>query len=187
MIEITEQQLEIEDDETVVVYAPYVLRNMVSRPACLESLMSVIRNIKPTIMIVLEVDANLNSSSFAIRFIEALFLYSAFFDCVETCLKDEITARMAFEAILFEGIRNIVAAEGGERTVRNVGIEVWRRFFARYGMVEIGFSESSLYQARLVAREFASGKFSTLDANGKCLTVGWKGTPFHSISAWRFL
>ncbi|KAI9082529.1 hypothetical protein K1719_035398 [Acacia pycnantha] len=187
MTEITEQQLEIEDDETVAVYSPYALRNMVSRPASLESLMSVIRNIKPTIMIVLEVNANLNSSSFAIRFIEALFHYSTFFDCVGTCLKDEISARMATEAILSEGIRNIVAAEGGERTVRNVRIEVWRRFFARFRMVEIGFSESSLYQARLVAREFAGGKFCTLDANGKCLTVGWKGTPLHSVSAWRFL
>ncbi|KAK4282567.1 hypothetical protein QN277_013928 [Acacia crassicarpa] len=185
--EITEQQLEIEDDETVAVYSAYGLRNMESRPACLESLMSVLTNIKPTIMIVLEVNANLNSSSFVIRFIEALFHYSAFFDCVETCLKDEISARMAMEAILSEGIRNIVATEGGERTVRNVGIEVWRRFFARYRMVEIGFSESSLYQARLVAREFASGKFCTLDANGKSLMVGWKGTPVHSVSAWRFL
>ncbi|KAK4282568.1 hypothetical protein QN277_013929 [Acacia crassicarpa] len=187
MIEITEQQLEIEDDETVAVYSPYILWNMVSRPACMESLMSVIRNIKPTIMIVLEVNANLNSSSFAIRFVESLFLYSVLFDCVETCLKDEISARMATEAILSERIRNIVAAEGGERTVRNVGIEVWRRFFSRYRMVEIGFSESSLYQARLVAREFAGGKFCTLDTNGKCLTVGWKGTPIHSISAWRFV
>ncbi|KAK4282572.1 hypothetical protein QN277_013933 [Acacia crassicarpa] len=187
MTEITEKQLGIEDDETVAVYSHSVLSNMVSRPACLESLMSVIRKIKPTIMIVLEEDANINSSSFAIRFIESLFLYSVFFDRVETCLKDEISARMAMEAILSERIRNIVAAEGGERTVRYVGIEVWRRFFARYRMVEIGFSEPSLYQARLVAREFAGGKFCTLDANGKCLTVGWKGTPVHSVSAWRFV
>ncbi|XP_028786334.1 DELLA protein RGL1-like [Neltuma alba] len=112
MIEITEQHFEIEDDEAVAVYALYVLRTMVSRPACLENLMSVIRNIKPIIMVVLEVEANHNSSSFAIRFIEALFHYSAFFDCLETCLKGENRSRMATEAILSEGIRNIVAAEG---------------------------------------------------------------------------
>lgn len=187
MIEIKEQQFEIDDDETVAVYAPYVLRTMVSRPGCLENLMSVIRNIKPTIMMVSEVEADHNSSSFAIRFTEALFHYSAFFDCLETCLKDENRGRLATEAILSEGIRNIVAAEGRERTVRNVRIEVWRRFFARYRMVEIGFSESSLYQACLVAKGFASGRFCTLDTNGKCLIVGWKGTPVHSVSAWRFL
>ncbi|XP_027349430.1 DELLA protein RGL1-like [Abrus precatorius] len=187
MAEIREDHFEMEDDEAVAVYSPYFLRYLVSRPKCMENLMWVIRNIKPRIMIVLEVEANHNSPSFVNRFIEALFSYSAFFDCLETCIKEETGCRMTTEAILSEGIRNIVAMEGRERTVRNVKIDVWRRFFARYRMVETGFSESSMYQAELVAKEFAFGKFCTIDKNGKGLVVGWKGTPLHSISAWRFL
>ncbi|KAK7284575.1 hypothetical protein RJT34_19323 [Clitoria ternatea] len=185
--EISEYHFEIGEDEAVAVYSPYFLRSLVSRPRCLEKLMRVIRNIKPIIMIVLEVEANHNSPSFAKRFIEALFFYSAFFDCLETCLKQEIECRMTIEAILSEGIKSIVAMEGEERTVRNVKIDVWRRFFARYRMVETAFSEPSLYHAELVAKEFAFGKFCTVDKNGKCLILGWKGTPMHSISAWRFL
>lgn len=187
MIEVREQYFKIEDDEAVAVYTPYILRTMISRPDCLENLMCVMRNIKPIIMIVLEVEANHNSSSFVNRFIEALFYYSAFFDCVETCIKEDNECRTKMELILSEGIRNIVAAEGRERTVKNVKINVWRRFFARYRMVELGLSESSLYQADLVAKGFPCGNFCTLDRNGKCLLVGWKGTPMHSISAWRFL
>nr|KYP47582.1 DELLA protein RGL1 [Cajanus cajan] len=187
MEEIRDDHFEIEEDEAVAVYSPYFLRCMVARPYCMENLMRVIRNIKPVIMIVLEVEANHNSPSFVTRFIEALFFYSAFFDCLETCIKHEIESRMTIEEVLSEGIRNIVAMEGRERTVRNVKINVWRRFFARYRMVETGFSESSMYQAELVAKEFAFGKFCTIDKNGKCLIVGWKGTPMHSISAWRFL
>ncbi|RDX65281.1 DELLA protein GAI1, partial [Mucuna pruriens] len=182
--EIREDRFEIGEDEAVAVYSPYFLRCMISRPDCMENLMRVIRNMKPVIMIVLEVEANHNSPSFVNRFIESLFFYSAFFDCLGTCIKHEIECRMTIEAVLSEGIRDIVAMEGRERTVRNVKIDVWRRFFARYRMVETEFSESSLYQAELVAKKFAFGKFCTIDKNAKCVTVGWKGTPLHSISAW---
>ncbi|XP_061350135.1 DELLA protein RGL1-like [Gastrolobium bilobum] len=185
--ELKEDHFEVGRHEAVAVYSPYLLRNMISRPDCMENLMGVIRNIKPSIMIVLEVEANHNSPSFVHRFVEALFFYSAFFDCLETCIKQENGCRMATENIFSAGIRNIVAMEGRERTVRSVKIDVWRRFFARYRMVETGFSKSCLYQADLVAKEFAFGKLCTIEGNGKCLIVGWKGTPMHSISAWRFL
>ena len=51
-------------------------------------------------------------------------------------MKQDYECRMRIEGILSEGIRNIVAMEDGERMVRNVKIDVWRRFFARYRMVE---------------------------------------------------
>ena len=35
-----------------------------------------------------------------------------------------------------EGIRNSVASEGEERIIRSVKLDVWRAFFARFGMVE---------------------------------------------------
>ncbi|KAF7804927.1 DELLA protein RGL1-like [Senna tora] len=156
MMEMKEDRFEIDDDEVVAVYAPYVLRTMVSRPECLENLMRILRNIKPCIMIVLEVEAKHNSSSFVNRFVEALFYFSAFMDCIETCI-EENECKVTFEAILGESLRNIVAMEGKERTVRHVKIDVWRRFFA------------------------------SLDKNGRSLTVGWKGTPINSLSAWKFL
>ncbi|KAK7278174.1 hypothetical protein RJT34_23199 [Clitoria ternatea] len=187
MIEIKVEQFELEDNEAVAVYSPYVLRTMVSNSDSLENLMRVIRKIRPSIMVVLELEANHNSPSFVNRFIEALFFYAAYFDCIETCINQDYECRMRIEAILCEGIRNIVAMEDRERLVRNVKIDVWRRFFARYRMVEIAFSESSLYHANLVTEKFDSGKFCTMDKNGKSLIVGWKGTPIHSISAWKFL
>ncbi|KAK7392233.1 hypothetical protein VNO78_20664 [Psophocarpus tetragonolobus] len=187
MIEIKVEQFEIEGDEAVAIYSPYILRTMVSDSDSLEQLMRVMRKTRPSVMIVLELEAKHNSPSFVNRFIEALFFYAAYFDCIETCMKEDYECRIRIEGILSEGIRNIVATEDGERTVRNVKIDVWRRFFARYKMKETTFSESSLYQANLVAKKFACGNFCTVDKNGKCLIVGWKGTPIHSISAWKFL
>ncbi|CAK8544410.1 unnamed protein product [Lathyrus sativus] len=187
MLEIKEDDFEIEEDEAVAVYSPYFLRNLISRQDCMENLMRVLRCIKPSIMIVLEIEASHNSPSFVNRFVEALFFYSAFFDIVETCMSEEDECRMIIEGILSAGIRNIVATEGSERNVRNVKIDVWRRFFARYRMVETRFSEACLYQGELVVKEFDYGKFCNVEKNGKCLILGWKGTPMHSISAWRFL
>ncbi|KAL6179740.1 hypothetical protein ACLB2K_046411 [Fragaria x ananassa] len=173
---------EIKDDEAVVVYAPLVLRTMILRPRCLENLMKVMRTINPCLMVVIEVEANHNSPSFVSSFIDALFYHSAYFDCLETCMKQN-KFKVIIEGLLREGIWNIVAAEGSERIARSVKLDVWRAFFAKFGMVETSFSNSSLYQASLVAKKVCC---RTLDRNGKGLTVGWKGTPIHSLSAWEF-
>ena len=85
---------------------------------------------------------------------------------------------MVIESISREGITKIVATEGTERTVRNVKTDVWMELFATYGMVETGFSESSLYLANLVVKDFACGNYCTLDRNGKSLMVGCKGLRF---------
>ncbi|KAK3415383.1 hypothetical protein EUGRSUZ_H01009 [Eucalyptus grandis] len=161
--EIREELFILEDGEAIAVYAPLVLRTMIARPTSLEKLISVLRNLNPSVMVMTEVEANHNSPSFVARFIEALFFYSA-----------------------YSRIRNIVSMEGHERVVRSVKINVWRAFFVRYRMAEIEFSDASLYHAHLVAKQFTCERFCTLDRDGNCLLVGWKGTPMFSLSAWKF-
>ncbi|TYI51012.1 hypothetical protein E1A91_D12G144400v1 [Gossypium mustelinum] len=187
MEDIKEELFKIGNDESLVVFCPLVLRTMISRPTCLENLMRVMKNLNPTIVIVIEIEANHNSPSFVNRFIEALFFYSTFFDCLDTCLEHEGELRAGVESVLCNGIRNIVAMEGKERVVRSVKLEVWSAFFARFRMTELGFSESSLYQGSLVIKQFPSAaSYCTLDKCGKSVIVGWKGTPVQSVSAWKF-
>lgn len=187
MSEFREDLLNIEADETVVVYAYMMLRSMISKPDFLENVMTAIRKLKPALMVVTEVEANHNSPAFSDRFLEALLYYSAFFDCLEDCMERSNEYRKTLESSYFgEGIINIVAAEGEERITRNVKLDVWRAFFARYGMVEMEMSESSKYQASLVLKQFAHGSSCNIECNGKGLVVGWKGTPLHSLTAWKF-
>ncbi|KAL3505639.1 hypothetical protein ACH5RR_031021 [Cinchona calisaya] len=187
ILDLHESLFEIEDDEAVAVYSEYFLMLMIGRQDRLESLMAVIRNINPCIIVVTEVEANHNSPVFVNRFTEALFYYGAFFDAFEDCLKDDEPNRMVMESMFFsQGIKNIVAAEGEERTIRHVKINVWRTFFERFGMVEVELSMSSMYQAILVLKNFACGSSCTLNMDGKCLIVGWNGTPTNSLSAWIF-
>ncbi|KAK3034624.1 hypothetical protein RJ639_033579 [Escallonia herrerae] len=188
MKDLKEDLFNIEAHEAVVVYSPTILRTMISRPDCLESLMTVIRGLKPSVMVVMEVEANHNSPSFVNRFIEALVFYSAFFDSLEDCMDRGNRYRMEFEGgHIRNGIQNMVATEGEERISRSVKLNKWRAFFARFGMVEFELSKSSLFQADLILKQFSRGSSCTLEDNGKCLIVGWKGTPVHSLSVWKFM
>lgn len=188
MKDFKEESVNIKTDETVAVYCNSILRTMLLRPDCLDNFMKVVRSIQPTVIVVGEVEANHNSPSFLNRFTETLFFYSAFFDCFEDCMDRANPCRMTIEEMYFgEGIRNIVAAEGEDRFTRNVKLEVWRVFFARFGMVEEELSESAWYQAHLILKQFAQGSSCNLHKDGKGLIIGWKGTPIHSLSIWTFL
>ncbi|XP_049405528.1 DELLA protein RGL1-like [Solanum stenotomum] len=187
MTELKQEDFEIDDDESIAIFAQYILMWMLARPDKLDSLMRVIKGINPRAMIVIEVEANHNSPVFVDRFVEALFFYGAFFDSLEDCMKNDERNRTATELEhLSQGIRSIVATEGKERTIRHVKVDVWRAFFARYGMEEMELSMSSLYQANLVLKNFACGSCCTLEMNKNCLLIGWKGTPLNSLSAWKF-
>ncbi|KDP27929.1 hypothetical protein JCGZ_19009 [Jatropha curcas] len=187
MLDLKEDLLELDTEEAIAIYSEYSLNNFIFAPNRLDSVMRVLRNISPQIMVVMEVEANNNSPSFVNRFIEALFFYSAYFDCFDACMDRDDPNRMITEMIFFhQGIRNIVANEGEERRVRHVKIDTWRSFFARFGIIEAQISTSSMYQATLMLKKFDCGSSCTLDMNNKSLLIGWKGTPIHSLSVWNF-
>ncbi|KAJ8766297.1 hypothetical protein K2173_022356 [Erythroxylum novogranatense] len=186
MLELKHDLFDLDPDETIAIFGEYILRSLLPLPDRLHYIMQEIRKLNPSIMVVTEVDANINSPVFVNRFIEALFYFSAYFDCLDACLKDDPN-RLIIESVhLGEGIRNIVATEGEERTIRNVKIDIWRLFFSRFGMEELEFSSTSLYQANMIAEKFNCGSSCSAEMNGKALLFCWKGTPIHCLSAWKF-
>lgn len=188
MLDVKEELLEIDPDEKVAVFAQFYLRTYLALPNRLENIMKVLRNINPCVMVVAEVEANHNSPVFVNRFIEAFFFFSAYFDCLESCMIQNEHQRMIMESVYFSrGIRNIVAHEGEERNIRNVKLDVWRAFFARYGMEETELSMSSMYQVNLVLQQLENWKFCTVHVDGKSLISSWKGTPTQSLSVWKFI
>lgn len=188
LLHLREDRFEIDPEEAIAVFSHYALRTKIQQSDQLETLMRVIRTLSPSLMVVCEIEANHNSTSFVNRFIEALFFFSAFFDCLEASMKRDDKNRIIIESLYFNhSIKNIVAKEGSERKIRNVKIDMWRAFFSRFGMVEQELSTLSLFQAELVAKRFPNGSFCTFDKNGHCLIVGWKGTPINSVSVWKFL
>lgn len=187
-LDLSKNLFKLEAEEAVAVHSSHLFSTMIARPNRLECLMRVIKSVNPCIMVVTEGEANLNSPIFVSRFTEALFFYGTLFDSLEDCMNHDGPNRTISESVYFnQAIRNVVVAEGEERTTRHVNINVWRAFFARFGMEEIELGKSSLYQAKLVVNKFPRGRSCTLDMDGKCLLIGWKGTPVHSLSAWKFM
>ncbi|GFZ11501.1 hypothetical protein Acr_22g0008990 [Actinidia rufa] len=187
-LNLHEDLFDIEEEETVAINAPCCLWPMLAMPGRLERLMRVLRRMNPCLMAVIEVEANHNSPVFVNRFIEALFFFGAYFDCLEDCMdRNDPNRKMSESGYFSQTIQNIISAEGEERIIRHVNLSVWRAFFARFGMMEEELSTSSLYQASLVVKNFACGSSCTLDMDGNCLIIGWKGTPIRSVSAWKFV
>ncbi|XP_023742319.1 DELLA protein RGL2 [Lactuca sativa] len=187
MLMFNENLLELDPEEALAIYSSYGLWGMIGQQGRLESLMKVIKNINPRVMVVSEAAVNLNSPKFVNRFIESLFYFGALFDALEDCMDREDENRAITESVYMgNGIRSIVATEGAERVIRNVHINVWRKFFARFGMKETELSMSSLYQANLVAEKICCGSSCTFDMDGNCLIIGWKGAPIQFLSAWKF-
>ncbi|CAI0467020.1 unnamed protein product [Linum tenue] len=190
-------QLQINSKEATVVYSEYALSPLISTPSRLHALMRLVKSIRPRLMVVVETEANHNSPDFGHRFVESLFTAAACFDCLAECCapaaadaKDDDPAGMR-EAVgarfLGERIRNVVAAEGAERVVRDVRIGVWRKYFARCGMLEIELSELAVRHARLVVNRFPCGAACVVGAEGKSVVMGWKDTPLLCVSTWKFV
>ncbi|KAH6769604.1 hypothetical protein C2S52_014407 [Perilla frutescens var. hirtella] len=179
--------LDLDNEEAVLVYGLHALEKLVSNPNELEALMRVIRRINPCVMITIDAAANVNSPVFVDRFVEALVYCGALFDSLEDCLRSNVAERGIVESsLLVPVIRNAVAGEGAERKHRIVGINVWRAFFSRFGMVEAKLSKLALNHASMVLSRFECRDSCTLDFNGNSLIVSWKGTPICSLSVWKF-
>ncbi|CAI0410404.1 unnamed protein product [Linum tenue] len=151
-------------------------------------MMKVIRTIRPRVMVVIETEANHNAPDFGHRFVETLFTVGGYFDCLATCMERNEEARAAVESwYLNDRIQNVLVAEGEERIIRDVKIRVWRKYFARFGMLEIPVRGMALQHANLVIRRSPYAGSCLVALDYKSLMIGWKDVPLLFVSAWKFM
>ncbi|WCJ23337.1 hypothetical protein M5689_005369 [Euphorbia peplus] len=185
--DLEKEILQISDDEVAAVFSLNVLRNTRAVPDFLKYFSRFLRNLNPCVLAIVESEEHCNSPVFINNFHESLLSYSSFYDCVQACIDQGDPNRLVLEAVAGHQIRSNVAATDEERIYsRLMNIEEWRAYFTGLGMVETEVSMSSLDQAVLLQKNFASEKSCLLAKNGKCLVTGWKGTPFFTVSAWKF-
>ncbi|WCJ23339.1 hypothetical protein M5689_005371 [Euphorbia peplus] len=185
--DLEKEKLQLSDDEVVAVFSLNVLRNASSVPDFLRSFSRFLTNLSPCVLVVVETEEHCNSTVFINNFHESLLLYSSLYDCLQACIDQGDPNRLAVEAFVGHQIRSKVAAKDEERIYsRRMNIEELRAYFTGFGMVEREVSMSSVDHAILLQRSFASEKSCLLSKNGKCLVIGWKGTPLFSVSVWKF-
>ncbi|CAN0888569.1 DELLA protein GAI1 [Linum grandiflorum] len=180
VMDLREEMFETDQREALAVYSEGYMRSLIASPDRMDAVLKLLRSFSPRIMVVSELEANFNSLTFSQRFVEALF-------SLDVCCEGSVEKRSTVESgVLWEWVRSVVVKEGDEREFRSVNLNVWRTFFARFAMMKCKLSAVVLYQAKLVLNRFACGEFCRVDVDGRSLIVGWKDTPFLSISSWKF-
>ncbi|KAL5730646.1 hypothetical protein ACHQM5_003444 [Ranunculus cassubicifolius] len=180
----TPEKLNLSKGEVLIINSIMHLHKYVKESrGSLKLILQSIKKLSPTLLTVVEQDANHNGPFFLGRFLESLHYYSAIFDSLEDSLPRHNSQRFKIERLHFgEEIRNIVAYEGAERIERHERADQWRRQLGRAGFQVVGLKCMSGIRMRLEA--YRCDGYS-LGAEKGCLLLGWKGRSIMLASAWR--
>lgn len=187
MKNLRQDMFDTEPDETIVVHSQMRLSCLLAWPDRLQSLLQIISHLRPSVMVSSEFEADTNASDFMERFNETVSVTSTVIDFLENGLDKECPCRARIEQVFVrEGIQNAILAEGEDRIYRHHKIGIWRTFLTRIGLVELPLSSYALNVAKLLVNSNPRWKACSLQSDGKCLIIGWKGSPIKSISVWKY-
>ncbi|KAI4377124.1 hypothetical protein MLD38_014808 [Melastoma candidum] len=148
----------------------------------IDSVLSWIREMKPTIVTVVEQEANHNQARFLERFTEALHYYSTVFDSLEAACSVQPNKALA-EMYLHKEICNVVCCDGAARTERHEPLSEWRQRMDRAGFSPTPLGSNAYKQAKMLLTLFSADGYDVEENNG-CLTLGWHSRPLIAASAW---
>ncbi|KAI4342424.1 hypothetical protein MLD38_027054 [Melastoma candidum] len=180
----TKEKLKVREGEAVFVNSIMQLHRYVKESrGYLKAILQAMKRLEPTLMTVVEQDANHNGPFFMGRFLESLHYYSAIFDSLEASLPRESPERAKIERFHYaEEIRNIVANEGTERVERHERADQWRRQLGRAGFQGVGLK--GMGEATAMVSGYGCEGYTVALEKG-CLLLGWEGRPIMSASAWQ--
>ncbi|KAL6187055.1 hypothetical protein ACLB2K_043171 [Fragaria x ananassa] len=169
--------------ESVAVNSVFELHKLLARPGAIEKVLSVVKQMKPEIVTVVEQEANHNGPIFLNRFNESLHYYSTLFDSLEGSVNSQ--DKMMSEVYLGKQIFNVVACEGVERVERHETLAQWRTRFDASGFSPVHLGSNAFKQASMLLALFAGGDGYRVEENDGCLMLGWHTRPLIATSAWK--
>ncbi|XP_004298516.1 PREDICTED: DELLA protein GAIP [Fragaria vesca subsp. vesca] len=169
--------------ESVAVNSVFELHKLLARPGAIEKVLSVVKQMKPEIVTVVEQEANHNGPVFLNRFNESLHYYSTLFDSLEGSVNSQ--DKMMSEVYLGKQIFNVVACEGVERVERHETLAQWRTRFDKSGFTPVHLGSNAFKQASMLLALFAGGDGYRVEENDGCLMLGWHTRPLIATSAWK--
>ncbi|KAF2316809.1 hypothetical protein GH714_042150 [Hevea brasiliensis] len=169
--------------ESVAVNSVFELHKLLARPGAIEKVLSVVKQMKPEIVTIVEQEANHNDSVFLDRFTESLHYYSTLFDSLEGSVSTQ--DKVMSEVYLGKQICNIVACEGPDRIERHETLTQWRTRLGSSGFVPVHLGSNAFKQASMLLALFAGGDGYRVEENNGCLMLGWHTRPLIATSAWR--
>ncbi|XAR60621.1 hypothetical protein NMG60_11034068 [Bertholletia excelsa] len=187
--DITPEDLKIEKDEVIVVNClfqlHFLLDDTIMENSPRDSVLTMIRTIKPDLFIHGVTNASYGSPFFATRFREALFYFSALFDMFEAIVPRESGERLLYETeMMGREILNCISCEGTERAERPETYKQWTVRTVRAGFRQVPLSQKILSKVKaLVERSFH--KQFLVDESSQWMLQGWKGRSIFALSCWK--
>ncbi|KAJ6937585.1 hypothetical protein NC652_012032 [Populus alba x Populus x berolinensis] len=122
-----------------------------------------IRSMSPTLLFVVEQEADHNLNRLVDRFVEGLNYYSAVFDSIDATSASNLAGdeRLVLEEMFGREIKNIVACEGPERIERHERGEDAKQVMDAFGK---------------------NGYKAVLERTG--LMICWRERPLYALTAW---
>ncbi|CAK7326765.1 unnamed protein product [Dovyalis caffra] len=169
--------------ESVAVNSVFELHKLLARPGAIEKVLSVVKQMKPEIVTVVEQEANHNGPVFLDRFTESLHYYSTMFDSLEGSVSTQ--DKVMSEVYLAKQICNVVACEGLDRVERHETLTQWQTRLGSAGFAPVHLGSNAFKQASMLLALFAGGDGYRVEENNGCLMLGWHTRPLIATSAWR--
>ncbi|CAH2057399.1 unnamed protein product [Thlaspi arvense] len=173
--------LDLMDDEALVINCQNWIRYLPEEHK--DAFLNIIKGLNPRIIIIVDEDCDLNSSSSLAARITNGFNYLWIpFDSLETFLPKESSQRIEYEADIGYKIENIIGFEGSQRIERlECGIKLSQRM-NNIGFSSVAFGEESVKEVKELLDEHASGWGMKQDNDMLVLT--WKGHNSVYATAW---
>ncbi|XP_050380070.1 protein SLENDER RICE1-LIKE 1-like [Argentina anserina] len=178
--------LQVSPKEAVAVNSIMQLHRLLgSDLSRIEMMLSLIRNLNPKIVTVVEQEADHNKAGFLERFTEALYYYSNMFDSLEACGTMQPDKTLA-EMYIQREICNVVCCEGLARVERHEPLAKWRTRLEEAGFRPLHLGSNAYKQASMLLTLFSAEGYRVEEKEG-CLTIGWHSRPLIAASAWQVM
>lgn len=182
------EDLKLRNDELIAVNSMFRFKNLLDGTVVLnnprDSILRLIRKMKPDILLQAIVNGSYSVPFFVTRFREALFHYTSLFDAFNTNLACEDPMRLMFEKQwLGREIMNVIACEGSERVERPESYKQWQVRNMRAGFRQLPLDPLVMRKLRFKLKERYHDDF-VIDEDGCWMLQGWKGRILYASSCW---
>ncbi|KAK9280166.1 hypothetical protein L1049_013853 [Liquidambar formosana] len=182
------EDLKLENDEVRAVNTLFRFKNLLDETVVDSSprntVLNLIRKIKPAVFVQAVVNGSYNAPFFVTRFREALFHFSALFDMFEDNLPSDNQERLMYEKeFLGREAMNVIACEGSERVERPESYKQWQVRNTRAGFRQMPIEEKIMNKFRGKLKAWYNKDF-VLDQDGGWMLLGWKGRIVYASSCW---
>ncbi|MCO5602631.1 hypothetical protein L7F22_056765 [Adiantum nelumboides] len=175
----------IEEGEVVIVNFMLELCNLLDGAAdtAVFHTLDVAAKLRPRVVTVAEMDAQLNVGPFHKRFVSALHFFSAMFDSLEEGMNRDSMHRLCMErSLLGERIHTMVGGQDDGPRRRLQTHADWRNALQAANFQPHPLSYYAVSQAHILLWRFCES--FTLNEQQGSLSLGWQNKPLLNVSAW---